>query len=260
MNRHVVSYFNFSEEHMQILYEFPLNKLAELEYSTDNTRVCSENLPLCTEVTEKTEKPKVLEDCDSAVEQDDEKKMETECVDIPDDVVKNRSPADSKKEADTSRNGSTKEDIAMKKADEAMDEDGGVQEEEGRKRKAQELKEADKESRKQIKTERSNKAAEILKGRLIDSLIIAAKYHPATLLQRLLPYVPPSRPVVVFSQHKEPLVECYNLVQEKNLGIQRRLSETWYREYQVLPSRTHPQMSMSGTGGYLLTFTTVTDS
>lgn len=141
--RHVVSYFNFSEEHMQILYEFPLNKLAELEYSTDNTRVCSENLPLCTEVTEKTEKPKVLEDCDSAVEQDDEKKMETECVDIPDDVVKNRSPADSKKEADTSRNGSTKEDIAMKKADEAMDEDGGVQEEEGRKRKAQELKEVD---------------------------------------------------------------------------------------------------------------------
>lgn len=36
-------------------------------------------------------------------------------------------------------------------------------------------------------------------------------------------------------------------------AVQLQLSETWMREYQVLPQRTHPLMTMSGTGGYLLT-------
>ncbi len=30
------------------------------------------------------------------------------------------------------------------------------------------------------------------------------------------------------------------------------LSETWMRQYQVLPKRTHPLMSMSGSGGFIL--------
>lgn len=33
--------------------------------------------------------------------------------------------------------------------------------------------------------------------------------------------------------------------------------ESWWREAQVLPSRTHPTMSTSGTGGYLLSGTKV---
>lgn len=31
----------------------------------------------------------------------------------------------------------------------------------------------------------------------------------------------------------QPLVECYTQVREKGKGVQLRLSETWYREYQV---------------------------
>lgn len=30
------------------------------------------------------------------------------------------------------------------------------------------------------------------------------------------------------------------------------LQETWMREYQVLPSRTHPMMRMHGASGYIL--------
>jgi tRNA (adenine-N(1)-)-methyltransferase non-catalytic subunit len=30
------------------------------------------------------------------------------------------------------------------------------------------------------------------------------------------------------------------------------LTESWTRTYQVLPGRTHPMMSTSGTGGFLL--------
>ncbi len=35
------------------------------------------------------------------------------------------------------------------------------------------------------------------------------------------------------------------------------LQESWWRECQVLPSRTHPVMSTSGSGGYLLSGTTI---
>ena len=35
------------------------------------------------------------------------------------------------------------------------------------------------------------------------------------------------------------------------------LSETWLRNHQVLPGRTHPEVLMSGGGGYVLTGTYV---
>ena len=40
------------------------------------------------------------------------------------------------------------------------------------------------------------------------------------------------------------------------MALNLRLSETWMREYQVLPNRTHPEINMSGGGGYLLYGTT----
>lgn len=36
-------------------------------------------------------------------------------------------------------------------------------------------------------------------------------------------------------------------------AINLRLSDTWAREYQVLPGRTHPMMDMRQSGGFLLT-------
>lgn len=35
-------------------------------------------------------------------------------------------------------------------------------------------------------------------------------------------------------------------------AVALQLHESWWREYQVLPGRTHPEMSTSGTGGYIL--------
>ncbi len=35
------------------------------------------------------------------------------------------------------------------------------------------------------------------------------------------------------------------------------LSETWLRRQQVLPARTHPDVNMSGSGGYVLSGTYV---
>ncbi|ESO87742.1 hypothetical protein LOTGIDRAFT_234974 [Lottia gigantea] len=133
-----------------------------------------------------------------------------------------------------------------------------------RKRKREEKKiktpeelEADRQVRLKNSVKRK-KAQKILLDKNLDALIISSKFHPTPLLMRMLEFINPSRPVVVYSQHIEPLLDCYMKLKGSGKGVNLHITETWYREYQVLPQRTHPVVRMSGTGGYLLTFTTIT--
>jgi tRNA (adenine-N(1)-)-methyltransferase non-catalytic subunit len=89
--------------------------------------------------------------------------------------------------------------------------------------------------------------------RKCDSIILACKYDPTSTLLALLPYLETSSPFVVFYEFLEPLLECFRELQDKKLAINLRLSDTWMREYQVLPGRTHPNMHMSQNGGFILT-------
>eukprot|EP00584_Thalassiosira_punctigera_P019410 CAMPEP_0172553612 /NCGR_PEP_ID=MMETSP1067-20121228/51302_1 /TAXON_ID=265564 ORGANISM="Thalassiosira punctigera, Strain Tpunct2005C2" /NCGR_SAMPLE_ID=MMETSP1067 /ASSEMBLY_ACC=CAM_ASM_000444 /LENGTH=631 /DNA_ID=CAMNT_0013341827 /DNA_START=19 /DNA_END=1914 /DNA_ORIENTATION=+ len=125
--------------------------------------------------------------------------------------------------------------------------------------------------------------------RQCDSLIIATKYDPTVTLLRLLPYLTPSCPFVVYHEFLEPLLETFRTLQNyyvpgdgdvannndddaatnddkertkstpmmlrRNVAINLRLTDSWFREYQVLEGRTHPNMTMSQNGGYLLTGT-----
>ena len=86
-----------------------------------------------------------------------------------------------------------------------------------------------------------------------DSLILASKYNPTATLMKMLPFLAPSCPFVVLCEHMEPLVECFKEIQDKKLAINLRLSDTWMREFQVLPGRTHPNMNMGQHGGFILT-------
>ena len=86
-----------------------------------------------------------------------------------------------------------------------------------------------------------------------DSLIIVTHFHPTSVLLNLLPTLAPSAPFVVFSEYIEPLVECFREVQKRCIACKLQLSNTWTREYQVLPGRTHPAMNMSACSGYILT-------
>ena len=43
-----------------------------------------------------------------------------------------------------------------------------------------------------------------------------------------------------------------SMMQRRNIAINLRLTDTWFREYQVLEGRTHLNMAMSQNGGYLL--------
>ena len=104
-----------------------------------------------------------------------------------------------------------------------------------------------------------------------DSLIIASKHDPTATLLTLLPYLAPSCPFVIYHEFLEPLLDTFKTLQNyhvpnnnndsdgntpmmlrHNIAINLRLTDTFFREYQVLPSRTHPKMSMSQNGGYLL--------
>lgn len=115
----------------------------------------------------------------------------------------------------------------------------------------------EKQRRQEEQRKRHLEAAALLSERNADGLIIASRFHPTPLLLSLLDFVAPSRPFVAYCQYKEPLLECYTKLRERGGVINLRLSETWLRNYQVLPDRSHPKLLMSGGGGYLLSGFTV---
>ncbi|GLD96833.1 hypothetical protein PINS_up005516 [Pythium insidiosum] len=90
-----------------------------------------------------------------------------------------------------------------------------------------------------------------------DSLVIASHYDPEPVLLALLPYLKCSRPFVVYCEYMEPLTRLFGKLQQMDSVIDVQLSETWTREHQILPGRTHPEMKMNAFSGYLLTGTKV---
>ena len=57
--------------------------------------------------------------------------------------------------------------------------------------------------------------------------------------------------------HMQPLAEAQMALRREGLAVGLALQDCWFREVQVLPSRTHPVMQMNHGGGYLLSGTTV---
>ncbi|XP_055638594.1 tRNA (adenine(58)-N(1))-methyltransferase non-catalytic subunit TRM6 [Toxorhynchites rutilus septentrionalis] len=99
-------------------------------------------------------------------------------------------------------------------------------------------------------------AGELMKDKF-DALVIVAKEHPYNIIKALLPFVKPSRPVVVFNTSKEILLECYMELKANASVTFLRVTSNWMRHYQILPNRTHPDVTMSGNSGYLLTGYTI---
>jgi tRNA (adenine-N(1)-)-methyltransferase non-catalytic subunit len=113
-----------------------------------------------------------------------------------------------------------------------------------------------KKPRMELETE---KAADILRVSKADGLVVIAREHPANIVTSLLPYVAPSRPFVVYCQFREPLLELYRLLKCRHNTLGNRVTESWLRSNQILASRTHPDISMSGSGGFLLSGIVVED-
>ena len=96
------------------------------------------------------------------------------------------------------------------------------------------------------------RAMDMMRAKRFDSLIIASKYHPKKVLLSLFEYLSDSRPFVVYCQYEEPLMECYVTLKNMKCAVNVELTETWCRNMQVLTDRSHPEIVMSATGGYLL--------
>ncbi|KAG5543029.1 hypothetical protein RHGRI_015946 [Rhododendron griersonianum] len=90
------------------------------------------------------------------------------------------------------------------------------------------------------------------------SLIIAAPDVDAwSIVSELLPFLSFSAPFAIYHQYIQPLATCMHNLQLRKMAVGLQISEPWLREYQVLPSRTHPLMQMSAFGGYILSGTKI---
>lgn len=84
-----------------------------------------------------------------------------------------------------------------------------------------------------------------------DGLIMATTLYIPTLLTKLEQYVAGSRPIVVYSQFKEVLVETQVQAMNDHNLLAPTLHESRCRPYQTILGRLHPLMSMKGGGGFL---------
>jgi len=90
-----------------------------------------------------------------------------------------------------------------------------------------------------------------------DGLILATELSPLSILARLTPYLGGSAQVVVYSPYLQILAEVLQYAKKNPSYLGPTLTESWSRTYQVLPGRTHPLMTTSGSGGYLFHATKV---
>lgn len=106
-----------------------------------------------------------------------------------------------------------------------------------------------------------HEALKLWKENGFSSLIIAAPELDAwSLVKDLLPLLSYSAPFAIYHQYLQPLATCMHNLQLGKMAIGLQISEPWLREYQVLPSRTHPCMQMSAFGGYILSGTRICSS
>lgn len=84
-----------------------------------------------------------------------------------------------------------------------------------------------------------------------EALLINTHIHPRILFD-LLPFLQHGCNFVLYSQYPNLLNEVYDELLKLKLANGLSMQETWMREYQVLPGRTHPTMRMNGESGYLL--------
>lgn len=92
-----------------------------------------------------------------------------------------------------------------------------------------------------------------------DAVLVACPYEPYSIIHRLTPLLAGSANVVVHSPYLQPLVETQARLRARHSYVNVSVSEPWLRRYQVLPGRTHPEMTTSASGGYILNAVRILD-
>lgn len=104
------------------------------------------------------------------------------------------------------------------------------------------------------KREKRRLAGELINECRFDCLLVATgRYDPLTVLVRLVRAVRPSGRLLLYSPHRELLLEAYRWLRSSNDFIDVALTESWLRPYQAAPGRLHPHMNCNGNTGIILT-------
>ncbi|CAG9465911.1 unnamed protein product [Pedinophyceae sp. YPF-701] len=93
---------------------------------------------------------------------------------------------------------------------------------------------------------------ELAERKFTSLLVCAPMLQPLPVLRRLWRVMEPSASFAVWAQSAQTLAETLIGLQQEQMAVAMSVQECWWREHQVLPQRTHPNMNMSGTGGFVL--------
>ncbi|BGP23270.1 eukaryotic translation initiation factor 3 62 kDa subunit [Rhodotorula toruloides] len=91
-------------------------------------------------------------------------------------------------------------------------------------------------------------------------VLIASEYDPLSVIERLLPSIGGSAPIVIYSQNVQLLFAANLVLRNHPAIISPTITEPFLRQYQVLPGRTHPEMQGMSHGGYILSMIRVLEN
>lgn len=106
--------------------------------------------------------------------------------------------------------------------------------------------------RRQKRADEINTAIDLFQNGNFDGFISVSSLDPISYMPLMIPKVGGSRPVTVYNQYKEVLLDVqHSLTTDKRI-LAPSIFETRVRPYQTIPGRIHPVMTMKGSGGYIL--------
>ena len=83
-------------------------------------------------------------------------------------------------------------------------------------------------------------------------MIIASSHDPLDALRCFFRYLCADGRFAVFSEDCEPLAVAHAALKKSGMVCCLELTQTFFRDWTVLPGRTHPEMDMRGGGGWIL--------
>lgn len=86
-----------------------------------------------------------------------------------------------------------------------------------------------------------------------DCLVVATRYDVVKIFDTLLKFVSPSGSFAAYCSHIQGAADLQYALQLSRMAIRVELWESSLVHHQVLPGRTHPEMTDSASGGYVVT-------
>lgn len=106
--------------------------------------------------------------------------------------------------------------------------------------------------RKKKRADQTNSTIDIVTKGNFDGFVCLSTLELPTILPHVLPLIGGSRPIVIYSQYKELVLEAQHFLTEDRRVLAPSIFESRVRHYQTIPGRMHPMMTSIGYGGYVL--------